>query len=182
MGSREKGTPAQLDRDVATVLNAFRSLVKELRAADREAVRMHGLGSAQIFVLHCLARHQPLSVNELAEKTASDQSTISLIITKLVARDLVHSKRAKDDARRAELTLAPRGRDLVRRLPLLFQERFISALESLSSSRRAVLAGVLSEVLEAMGLGDDHPPLLLTDHAPPRPRKIATNRARVTKS
>jgi DNA-binding MarR family transcriptional regulator len=147
--------------EVAAVLNAFRSLVKDLRAADREAVRLYGLGSAQIYVLRCLAVGEPLSVNGLADKAFSDQSTISLIVSKLVARGLIVSERSESDARRVELTLSAKGRSVVRRLPLAFQENFVGSLQRLPEARVKLLARLLNELLNEMGIRDEHPPMLL---------------------
>jgi DNA-binding MarR family transcriptional regulator len=151
----------KIPEEVAAVLNAFRSLVKDLRAADRDAFRLYGLGSAQIYVLRCLALSEPLSVNGLAEKALSDQSTISLIVSKLVARGLIISERAESDARRVELTLSARGRFIAQKLPLAFQENFLAALQKLPQRRVKLLSGILNELLSEMGIHDEHPPMLL---------------------
>lgn len=168
MPAKKTSPPNSVRPETATVMNAFRALVRELRSLDRDVFRKYGLGSAQIFVLHCLAKHEPLSVNDLAEKALSDQSTISLIVSKLVARELVDSRRSESDARRAELRLTKRGRAVVAKLPLIFQENFIGSLERMPPARLKMLASTLSELLELMNVDASHPPLLLVDEAPRR--------------
>src|SRR6476469_5515570 len=83
MAYHSTAMPRKAD-DMQRVLNAFRNLVKALRLADRAGLKRRGLGAAQTFVLHELSRDAPLSINELAERTATDQSTVSVVVHKLV--------------------------------------------------------------------------------------------------
>lgn len=157
--------------DSARVLNAFRALVKQLRTLDRIAVERYGLGSAQIYVLHCLSVAEPLSVGKVATMTATDQSTVSLVVAKLVERGLVDSRRAIADARRSELTLSRKGRALARKLPLVFQDQFIRALEQLEKPTLKGVADALEAVARAMGIEEEHPSMLLSDAASGRETK-----------
>lgn len=147
-------------------------MVKALRAADRDGVRQYGLGSAQIFVMHCIEARGVVSVNELAEMTATDQSTVSIVVSKLVARELVARRRSEDDARRAELELTTEGRKLVRKLPAAFQESLFGALQQMPHERVRRLASGLREVADLMGIGEEHPPMLLSEVV----QKTATKR------
>ena len=98
------------------VLNSFRCIVKSLRLADRAGLKEYGVGSSQLYVLHELKRTAPLSINELAERTATDQSTVSVVVAKLIEKGLVSRVRSPHDARRAELALTAKGRQTVRGL------------------------------------------------------------------
>lgn len=162
---------AAMPADPARVLNAFRNLVRGLRSADRAGIQKYGLGSAQIFVLRCLAQRQPLSVGDLAEMTATDQSTVSVIIGKLAARGLVESRRSEEDARRAELTLTRKGRNVAARVPQAFTQSFLAGLERLPKPRLRLLAETLQELVEAMDIAEEHPPMLMTDEEKPVRRR-----------
>jgi DNA-binding MarR family transcriptional regulator len=159
------------------VLNALRSLVRTLRLADRSGLKKYGVGSAQIFVLHHLAAESPLSVNDLADRTATDQSTVSVVVNKLVEKGYVERRWAKDDARRAELTLTPQGRRLASRLPVPFQESFLAGVAHLPPRRVRELAETLFEILRAMGVEDDQPPMLFEDDVVSKRRRAATRKA-----
>ncbi len=165
MAERKTSTSnsAPLPASFAEVLNSFRSMVKALRAADRDAVREYGLGSAQIFVMHGIAARGVVSVNELADMTATDQSTVSIVVSKLVARGLVESRRSETDARRAELALTPEGRKLVRKLPVAFQESLFAALQQMPEERVDEIAAGLRELADLMGIREERPPMLLAD-------------------
>ncbi|HSP33090.1 MAG TPA: MarR family winged helix-turn-helix transcriptional regulator [Thermoanaerobaculia bacterium] len=149
--------------DAQRVLNAFRNLVKVLRVADRAGVKKYGLGSGQIFVLHELSRQSPLSVNDLAELTATDQSTVSVVVAKLVRKGLVASTRSGDDARRAELALTQKGRQITRKLPPPVQHLLMSGVRKLSAARAGEFAQMLEDIVAGLGATEEFPPLFFED-------------------
>src|SRR3954454_1713862 len=79
--------------EVREVLNSLRQIVRSLRVSSRAAEQRVGLSGAQLFVLSCLARQSPCSVNDLAVRTATDQSSVSVVVSRLVA--LGHVRRVK---------------------------------------------------------------------------------------
>jgi DNA-binding MarR family transcriptional regulator len=60
------------------VLDAVRRIVQALRESSRQAERQVGLSGAQLFVLQKLAESPASSVNELAARTHTHQSSVSL--------------------------------------------------------------------------------------------------------
>lgn len=149
--------------DPQRVLDAFRSLVKALRLADRAGLRRHGLGSAQVFVLHELSRESPLSINEVARRTATDQSTVSVVVNKLVDKGFVTRERSTDDARRVDLALTPKGRTAVRKLPPPIQHALIDGVRRLPAARARALAEMLEQVVGALGMAGERPPMFFDE-------------------
>ena len=139
--------------DVRTVLDAFRHIVRELRVSSRAAEAHVGLSAAQLFALHRMADGPALSVGELAERTFTHQSSVSVVVRRLVERRLVARRVSRADGRRVELMLTPAGRALLRRAPAAAQERLIAALNRLSGAERHRLARLLSRVVREMGAG-----------------------------
>jgi len=162
------------DGATRAVLDAVRHIVRTLREASRHAERAVGVSAAQLFVLQRLAGARALSVNELAARTLTHQSSVSVVVTKLERRKLVRRDRAPDDARRVEVSLTPAGRAVLERAPAAAQDRLIAALALMGRPARARLARDLGQLLGAMGLADQHPPMFF--ETPPAPRK-ATRRA-----
>jgi DNA-binding MarR family transcriptional regulator len=76
-------------REVQAVLDGIRRIVHSLHASSRAAERRIGLSAAQLFVLRRLAETDGLSINELAEKTFTHQSSVSVVASRLEARRLV---------------------------------------------------------------------------------------------
>jgi MarR family transcriptional regulator, organic hydroperoxide resistance regulator len=154
--------------DAQRVLNAFRNLVKALRVADRAGVKRYGLGSGQIFVLHELSRESPLSVNELAERTATDQSTVSVVVGKLVRKGFVARTRSGADARRAELALTTKGKHVLKKLPPPVQHLLMNAVRRLSADRAGDFAAILEDIVASLGAIDEFPPLFFQEPGPKR--------------
>jgi MarR family transcriptional regulator, lower aerobic nicotinate degradation pathway regulator len=165
-------------RDPATraVLDSIRRIVRVLRESSRAAESSVGLGGAQLFVLQRLAGAPPLSINELADRTLTHQSSVSVVVSRLVRAGLVARSRATTDGRRAEITLTAAGRAVLARAPAAAQDRLIGALGLLGGAARQKLARQLGRLVEAMALPPQHPPMFFV-HAPPGARKKSRARA-----
>src|SRR5213083_186147 len=75
--------------DSARILDAIRRLVRHLRLADRAAQTDLGISGAQLFVLTELGKTGSLSLNDLALRTRTDQSSVSVVVSRLVDAGLV---------------------------------------------------------------------------------------------
>lgn len=150
-----------LSPDVAPVFNSLRRLVHTLHTASRETERRLGLTGAQLFVLTQLSATPSLSINALAERTMTHQSTVSVVVRRLVRRKLVRKIRAADDARRVELTLTPAGSALLRKAPEAVQARLARAIDELSASERRSLGRNLSQLVMALGADEMGPAPML---------------------
>jgi DNA-binding MarR family transcriptional regulator len=138
-------------------------------------VKEHGLGAAQIYVLNELQESAPLSVSELAARTGTDQSTVSVVVAILVAKGLITNRRAEDDARRIELVLTAKGIKSLRNLPPPVQQQIVAAVDQLPAARARVLADSLQEIVERMGIASDRPPLMFDDaHTPKTTKRTKT--------
>ncbi|MET0285881.1 MAG: MarR family winged helix-turn-helix transcriptional regulator [Polyangiales bacterium] len=162
----------QLKADVVSVLDDLRRIIQVLRESSREAERTLGVSGAQLFALRALADGE-LSLNELAARTRTHQSTVSVVVKRLVAAGLVNSAAARDDARRLVLALTPRGRALLARAPLAAQHRLIAGLEGLPAAQRLALSGALRALVHEMGLDDEAPAMFFEDGEAQRTKKRA---------
>ncbi len=66
------------------VMDSIRRLVRLLRVFDSEAQKTAGFSAAQVFVLRQLRDGDEASINELARRTCTDQSSVSVVVAKLV--------------------------------------------------------------------------------------------------
>jgi DNA-binding MarR family transcriptional regulator len=144
----------QPDRATETraVLEALRRVVQALRVTARDAELRHGISAAQLFVLHLLAGDGPASVSELAERSFTHQSSVSVVITRLATAGLVARGRSSDDRRRAVIALTPKGRGLLRRVPEPAQTRLVTAVARVSAGERRALARGLVALVREMGI------------------------------
>ena len=144
-------------KEVTSVVNGLRRIVRALHRSHRMAEQKFELSAAQLLVLQRLAEVPSLSVNELANRTFTHQSTVSVVVTRLVGRGLVRRTRADDDARRAELVLTGSGRALLQRAMSSALAQLIDALDAMPTSRLRLIGGCLDGVVDALGVRAEPP-------------------------
>jgi len=160
------GGPAPAEAEAQSILDAIREIVRVLRESSRAAEAKVGLSGAQLFVLQKLGEGGPLSLNELAARTLTHQSSVSVVVSRLVEAGLVQRRRAEDDARRLELALTRQGEQLLSRAPDAAQERLIQGVRELSATDRKRLAQGLKRLLERMGVEERTPEMFFEE--PPK--------------
>ncbi|WP_081426244.1 MarR family winged helix-turn-helix transcriptional regulator [Sorangium cellulosum] len=146
--------------DAQRVMDAMRAIVQRLRVSSRACERQLGVSSAQLFVLQQLDQAAAASIAELAQRTLTHQSSVSVVVTRLAERGLVARRASLEDARRTEIALTPAGRALLRRAPRTVQAELIAAVDRLPADERRGLAQSLTTLARALGAGDEAPPLL----------------------
>jgi DNA-binding MarR family transcriptional regulator len=164
---------ASRDSETQSVLNSIRRIVQALRVSSRAAERRYGLSLAQLFVLQQLADAESLSLNELAERTFTHQSSVSVVVSRLVRRKLVVRARSQQDRRRKQVALSPKGRAILTRAPVVPQEALIATIGKLPAGDLRRLAGLLEGVVHQAGLADNPAALMFDDLAGSRRRQPA---------
>lgn len=169
---------AVVDRDMTATLDALGALTGALRLGSRVVERRLGISGAQLFVLQKLADGPVASLNELAARTFTHQSSVSVVVRRLVARGLVARTVFADDARRVTIALTPAGRTLLRTAPEPLQTRLLASLKRLSTSERKALAAGLTRLVGEAGITGSTATTLLGDDAP-RPRLARSDRRKL---
>jgi DNA-binding MarR family transcriptional regulator len=164
------GTNTSAQRHTQQVVDAVRRIVQALRESSRQAEREVGLSGAQLFVLQKLAESPASSVNELAARTHTHQSSVSVVVSRLEQQGLVRRAPSAVDGRSVELTLSSRGQRTAAAAPDLAQARLIDAIERLSPTRRRQLASTIGDVARAIGGSDDAPAMFFEERRPRRRR------------
>ena len=152
--------------ETTAVLDGLRRIVRVLRESSREAESKLGVSGAQLFALKALSEARQLSLSELAERTRTHQSSVSVVVKRLVRSKLVARKASPEDARQLELSLTPQGRALLKRAPNAAQDRLILAVEALPRGERQALGRVLAHLSEAMGAADTAPQMFFEAQLP----------------
>ena len=150
---------------------ALRRIVRVLRLADREAEAAVGLSAAQLFVLQTLAETPGRSLAEVAELTLTDQSSVSTVVAKLVAKRLVARKTAANDRRRAELRLTAAGERTARTAPRVPQTRVADVVRAMTPELREALVRGLESLASGIGANEVQPRMLFEDE--PKRRRMS---------
>lgn len=144
----------------AAALAAVRALVDALYRSARGVEERTGRTNAQVSILRHVARHGPLTVNEVAASARTGQSTASLVLTRLQRAGLVRRVPSREDRRRVLVEVTARGRALVRRAPRPATDQLIAALDALSERDAAAVARCLAPLLRALHKSAARPPML----------------------
>jgi DNA-binding MarR family transcriptional regulator len=163
---------------IRAVMDGLRRIVRDLRLTARDAERGAGISGAQLFVLQTLAESSAASLNDLADRTLTDQSSVSVVVKRLVERKLVTRKPSVEDGRRVELALTAAGKRLLARCPEPTQARLVSALKRLSPDELSALTVGVKALEREMGTGgaarmffDEEAPTGRSTRARPRGRQ-----------
>lgn len=142
-------------------MDSIRQIVHALELGSRAAQKSVGLSGAQLFVLQTLAASDGMSVNELARRSYTHQSSVSGVVGRLVEAKLVRRAPSVFDARRVDLTLSPAGRRILQAGFVTPQQRLIAALDRLPPARLSDLRSLLQQVVSFSGIDSGAPPMFL---------------------
>ena len=146
------------------ILDAIRRILRSLRESSRAAEAELGLSGAQLLVLQLLKSGKPLSVNELAERTRTHQSSVSTVVTKLVDAELAKRQPSADDGRKVEIGLTAAGARLLnKKFSGLAHEKLFGAIAELPTNKQKQLSELLTQVVEAAGFADQPATLFFED-------------------
>ncbi len=138
--------------ELSRALNAVRRMVRGLRSAAESIERELSVSAAQLFVLRELADFPDQSVKDLAAVTMTTHSTVSQVVSQLIAKGMVSRTLDPSDGRRAVLRLTRQGANLVKRAPRVIQADLIEGFATLSLAERRGLASGLEKWLDASGM------------------------------
>jgi DNA-binding MarR family transcriptional regulator len=158
--------------DSQRILDSIRRLVRMLRVSDRQAQAELGVSGAQLFVLTELGKTPAMSLNDLAARTLTDQSSVSVVVTRLVEAGLVTRERDERDARRLVLHLTRSGRALLQHAPAVAQERLLAVFDRLPDAERKRFADTFEEIVDDAGADDGPAPMLFEDDAARRQHQL----------
>ena len=139
---------------------AIRALVGALQTSARAVEARTGLTNAQLFLLRQIAGSDGLTVNELSQRTSAAQSSVSVVVGRLVRAGHVRRGKVAGDGRRVALTATARGKAVIRRAPAPATERLLRALGTLPARDARSISHGLGALLGEMNVALATAPLL----------------------
>jgi DNA-binding MarR family transcriptional regulator len=147
-------------------MNATRAIVRALRLSTRAIERELGISLAQLWVLQILEEHPGRTLNELAAATATHQSSVSVVVQRLVQAAFVTRTADAQDKRQRRVELTAAGRALLAHAPTTVQVQLIGGLRRMAPEHRDQLSTLMREWLTASGLDlSIAQPMLMEDEA-----------------
>jgi DNA-binding MarR family transcriptional regulator len=161
-GKSGSGDPGGIS-DAQAVMNSLRQIVHALETGSRAAQKSVGLSGAQLLVLQMLEGDGVTSLNELAHKSHTHQSSVSVVVSRLAEAGLVKRAPAADDARRLQLSVTAAGRKALQAGFVTPQERLMASLRRIAPERVGDLRLLLDELVALSGFEAGTPPMFLED-------------------
>ncbi len=165
------------DTDTASiaddVLRAIRRILYKTAEHSRQLARDGNLSVPQLLCLRKVAestRAEPVTVAAVAQAVQLATATVSRILDRLEAAELLVRERSSVDRRKVLLRLTAKGRRRIKRLPTPLHEEFLGRLTKLPQSEQRALLTSLEQIVEMMGAAElDAAPLLTpgTEVKPP---------------
>jgi DNA-binding MarR family transcriptional regulator len=155
------GTSAHGENDdITRAMDAVRAIVRSLRINTRAIELKIGISLAQLFVLQQVAERPAESLNDLAERTATHQSSVSVVVRRLVDRGLVTRRSSSVDKRRVQIAVTPAGEAILKGAPRTIQIRLMTAMEKMPPAERRGLADLMEKWLVSAGISFTAPPMM----------------------
>ncbi len=165
---------------MSSAVSSIRRIVRVLRLAATRTQAAAGISAAQLFVLQQLGDGEALSMNELAERTLTDRTSVAAVVARLQADGLIDRMPAADDRRRAVIRITAAGRRVLQRAPDAPTTALLGALRQLTPGELGGLARSLDRLTIALGASQEPPTMLFADErqAPRRSLRAAKRRRR----
>ena len=150
---RKHGKPtATGNRDsIARIIESLRVIGRAMRKSGRDAERKLGISGAQLHILQELQDRPAQSINQLAARTYTHQSSVSMVVARLVDNRLATRSASSNDARRAVISLTPAGKAILKKSPAAAQGGIVAALQSLQHDELQELAESLQKLDQVLG-------------------------------
>lgn len=137
------------------VLKKFRLIYGSVRQHFREIEQTCGVSGSQLWLLQEVSNSPGIGVSELADRLSIHQSTCSLLVEKLVTRNLIIKERSLQDQRRVGLHLTEATQGIFAKAPGPAEGVLPAALRGLPEEVLETLDESLAKVVSRLSLGDE---------------------------
>jgi DNA-binding MarR family transcriptional regulator len=134
-----------------SALALITAVERQLTAAVAADLQREGVTLEQWRVLGCLNGRQGRAMNEIASDALLPPPTLTKVVDRLVAANLVHRRSDPLDRRRVLILLTPRGRSLRQRLDRIVQQHHQGWSDVLGESGLGQLTELLGRLQRVTG-------------------------------
>lgn len=127
-------------------LIALRQISRATASDSRKLAKGSGLSVSQLVTLQEIGRAETISPSKLADKVSLSRGTMTIMLRKLEARDLISRAADPVDKRRYFVQLSDQGRAALAGAPTLLHEIFSGRFTRLESWEQAQIIAALERV------------------------------------
>jgi len=144
-------------------LIALRRILRATELYARDLAQAAGVTPAQLRVLQIVGEKKDPTAKTLANQMGVSQATVTALVDKLVARELVSRQPSAQDRRQTNITLTTKGEDVLEEAPDALQQRYVRAFADLADWEQAQLVSSLERVAAMLNVDSlDAAPVLAT--------------------
>ncbi len=147
MSTTATSTAPEVKEDI---LRSLRRITRAIDLHSRHLAHTFGLTGPQLVCLRTVGVRGKMTPSELAKEVALSQATITGIIDRLAARQLVARERSTNDRRLVTVVITSAGRALIDQAPSPLQERFAERLSVLSPAEQENIRDTLWRIVRMM--------------------------------
>jgi DNA-binding MarR family transcriptional regulator len=151
LSSRKKSPPKRVERhksDIDRIIETAIYLQSESRRLAKEQCARLGITATQLNVLKLLHTVGDLSLSELSKQMAATNSTITGIIDRMVAANVVVREQSTEDRRVWRIRLTPEGRAIARKIDIAPWEILQRSLMTLPPAELGQLIKTLVKIVD----------------------------------
>jgi len=136
-----------LNNETKELDKIIRDINKCLVEYTKDSLKENGLTMPRFLVLWHITKYEPVNMSVLHEKMFMANSTLTVIVDKLVKEDLVKRYRNPEDRREVLLELTKKGNDLLLKMLNIRQSFLENSLDYLELDKQKELIKLLEPVL-----------------------------------
>ncbi|MBD1388162.1 MarR family transcriptional regulator [Neiella sp. HB171785] len=132
------------------VLASLRRLIRATDLHSRYLNKTSGLTSPQLLVLQALNSRGPMISREVANEISLSQATMTSILDRLEAKQLIRRQRSEQDRRKVLVSLTEQGTEKVAAAPAPLQENFVQQFKELEDWEQSMILASLQRLAVMM--------------------------------
>jgi len=143
----------ELNQETRDIDKLIRDIHKNLVQYTKQNLKQNDLTMPRFTVLWHITKAQPVNMSYLHKKMFMANSTLTIIVDKLVEEKLVKRYRNPDDRRVVLLELTESGDELLSKLLAIRQDFLQKALQDLKPGKQKLLIDLLGSILSNLQSG-----------------------------
>jgi DNA-binding MarR family transcriptional regulator len=143
------------------LLVALRKIIRAIDMRSRQLSKEFGLTGPQLLILQKVGKENGVMVREIADDINLSPATVTNILDRMEARELVQRIRSTQDKRKVGVFLTDAGKKALETAPLPLQEHFTNRFNALQDWEQNQMVSTLQRIATMMDAQDvDASPLL----------------------
>ncbi|MDM7859898.1 MarR family transcriptional regulator [Alteromonas sp. ASW11-36] len=143
------------------LLIGLRQVIRAIDLYSKKLNKESGLTGPQLLVLQAIANRDGVLAKQVADAINLSSATVTSILDRLEARDLVKRERSTQDKRKVLLHLTEKGEQAVGDAPKPLQQHFIDRFEKLEDWEQNMMIANMQRIAKMMNADDiDAAPVL----------------------